>query len=92
MSDRLPDREANDDGEILLAEEALLRGADDLLVDFDRAFRVFQEFVSGCRALFDLGPAVTVFGSARFAEHHPFYRLARQLGQRLAEAGYAVVR
>ena len=30
-----------------LADEALLRGSDDLLVDFDRAFRMFQEFVGG---------------------------------------------
>ena len=50
------------------ADQALLRGADDLLVDFDRAFRMFHEFVSACRGLYDVGAAVTVFGSARFAE------------------------
>ncbi len=73
------------------SEEAWLRGADDLLVDFDRAFHVFQEFVRGCRGLYDIGPAVTVFGSARFTEDHRYYALARAIGQRLAEAGYAVV-
>lgn len=72
-------------------ERAFLRGADDLLVDFDRAFGIFQEFVRGCRGLYDLGPAVTVFGSARFAEGHRYYELARATGRRLAEAGYAVV-
>ncbi|RIL07813.1 MAG: TIGR00730 family Rossman fold protein [Proteobacteria bacterium] len=72
-------------------EEAFLRGPDDLLVDFDRAFGIFQEFVRGCRGLYDLGPAVTVFGSARFAEGHRYYELARATGRRLAEAGYAVV-
>src|SRR5262249_37893411 len=60
-----------------LTEEALLRGGDDLLVDFDRAYRMFQEFVGGCRALFDIGPTVTVFGSARFPETHRYYRMAR---------------
>jgi len=70
---------------------AILRGADDLLVDFDRAFAIFQEFVRGCRGLYDLGPAVTVFGSARFGEGHRYYDLARATGRRLAEAGYAVV-
>ncbi len=74
-----------------LAEEALLRGSDDLLVDFDRAFRVFQEFVKGCRALHDIGPAVTVFGSARFGEDHRYYRLARELGRELARRRYAVL-
>ena len=74
-----------------LADEALLRGSDDLLVDFDRAFRMFQEFVGGCRALHDLGPAVTVFGSARFDENHRYYRLARELGRELARRGYAIV-
>jgi uncharacterized protein (TIGR00730 family) len=74
-----------------LADEALLRRSDDLLVDFDRAFRMFQEFVGGCRALHDLGPAVTVFGSARFDENHRYYRLARELGRELARRGYAIV-
>jgi uncharacterized protein (TIGR00730 family) len=73
------------------ADEALLRGSDDLLVDFDRAFRVFQEFVGACRALHDVGPAVTVFGSARFAEDHRYYRLARELGRELARRRYTVI-
>jgi predicted Rossmann-fold nucleotide-binding protein len=34
-----------------LADEALLRRSDDLIEDFDRAFRMFHEFVAGCRAL-----------------------------------------
>jgi uncharacterized protein (TIGR00730 family) len=74
-----------------LADEALLRGSDDLLVDFDRAFRMFQEFVGGCRALYDVGPAVTVFGSARFGEGHRYYCLARELGSELARRSYAVI-
>jgi hypothetical protein len=72
-------------------EKAFLRGADDLLVDFDRAFGIFQEFVRGCRGLYDLGPAVTVFGSARLGEGHRYYQLARDTGRLLAEAGYVVV-
>ena len=75
----------------LLAEEAFLRGADDLLVDFDRAVKVFNEFVSGCRGLYDVGPAVTVFGSARFKEDHRYYQMARELGRELAEKGFAVI-
>ena len=73
------------------AEEEFLRGPDDLLVDFDRAVKVFDEFVAGCRALYDVGHAVTIFGSARFKEDNRYYALAREVGRRLAEAGYAVV-
>jgi len=73
------------------ADERLLAGSDDLLVDFDRAFRMFQEFVTGCRALYDIGPAITVFGSARFKEDHRYYRLARDLGAALARCGYTIV-
>ena len=72
-------------------EEALLRGPDDLLLDFDRGFRVFHELVGGCRALHDIGPAVTVFGSARFREDHRYHQLAKAVGRRLAEGGYAVI-
>ncbi len=57
----------------LLADEAFLRGADNLLVDFYRSVKVLNEFVSACRALYYIGPAVTVFGSARFKEYHRYY-------------------
>ncbi len=69
----------------------LLRGADDLLADFDRAMTVFDEFVHGYRALFDLKRTVTVFGSARFDESHRYYHLARELGAALARAGFTVM-
>jgi uncharacterized protein (TIGR00730 family) len=77
--------------ESAVPDEALLSRGDDLLADFDRAFRMFQEFVTGCRALYDVGPAVSVFGSARFDENHRYYRLARELGRELARRDYAVV-
>jgi uncharacterized protein (TIGR00730 family) len=74
-----------------LTEAALLRGSDDLLADFDRAYPVFQSIVSSCRALYDIGLAVTVFGSARLKETHPYYILAQELGSELAKAGYTVI-
>jgi uncharacterized protein (TIGR00730 family) len=55
------------------------------------ALRIFRELLRGFRAFHFLGPCVTVFGSARFVESHPYYRLARQLGSRLAEAGFTVM-
>jgi uncharacterized protein (TIGR00730 family) len=72
-------------------EAEFLRGSDDLLLDFDRAVKIFNEFVTGCRGLHQLGPAVTVFGSARFKEDHRYYKMARELGRELAEKGFAVI-
>ena len=62
-----------------------------MLLDFDRAVKVFNEFVSGCRGLYDIGPAVTVFGSAWLKEDHRYYQMARELGRELVEKGFAVV-
>jgi len=56
-----------------------------------RLIRIFCEFLRGFRALHFVGPCVTVFGSARFTESHPSYRLAREVGQRLARAGFTVM-
>ena len=56
-----------------------------------RAVHIFFEFIRGFRALHFLGPCVTVFGSARFREEHPYYQLAREMGSRLARAGFTVM-
>jgi uncharacterized protein (TIGR00730 family) len=56
-----------------------------------RALRILSEFVEGFDAMAAVGPAVTVFGSARTVPHDPLYETARRLGRLLAEAGYAVI-
>src|SRR6185436_13244442 len=56
-----------------------------------RLNRINDEFIRGFKGLFDVGPAVTVFGSARFNERHPYYRLARATGAELAKAGFATL-
>jgi hypothetical protein len=56
-----------------------------------RLKRITSEFEHGFRSLRNLGPAVTVFGSARFSPGHQYYELGRQVGRRLAEAGFAVI-
>jgi uncharacterized protein (TIGR00730 family) len=53
--------------------------------------RIALEFIRGFRALHFVGPCVTVFGSARFAEGHRYYELARATGAELARAGFAVM-
>jgi uncharacterized protein (TIGR00730 family) len=56
-----------------------------------RAWRIFWELIYGFRSLHFAGPCVTVFGSARFPEDHPYYKLARQVGTELARAGFTVM-
>jgi len=56
-----------------------------------RALRILSEFVDGFDALAAVGPAITVFGSARVRESDPYYELAREIGHRLAGAGFAVI-
>ncbi|MGL5929217.1 MAG: TIGR00730 family Rossman fold protein [Dermatophilaceae bacterium] len=56
-----------------------------------RVMRIQSEFVAGFGALAELGPAVSVFGSARTTPDDEGYRLGERLGQALAEAGYAVI-
>ncbi len=55
------------------------------------AFRVFRQFIKGFRALHFVGPCITVFGSARFKEDHPYYQQAREFGKRIAEAGFTTM-
>jgi hypothetical protein len=59
--------------------------------ELTRAVRIFLELMRGFRSLHFVGPCVTVFGSARFGEHHHYYGVAREVGARLAEAGFTVM-
>jgi uncharacterized protein (TIGR00730 family) len=59
--------------------------------DLWRVLRIQSEFVEGFGALATLGPAVSVFGSARIPPDDPAYALAEEVGRRLADAGFAVI-
>jgi uncharacterized protein (TIGR00730 family) len=68
------------------------RGRSDWLhADPWRVMRIQSEFVEGFGALAELGPAVSVFGSARTKPGSPYYALGEEVGRRLAAAGYAVI-
>ncbi|HUK94064.1 MAG TPA: TIGR00730 family Rossman fold protein [Gaiellaceae bacterium] len=54
--------------------------------------RIAEEFMEGFVAVERIPhPAITVFGSARVKDGHPVYAAAREVGGRLADAGFAVV-
>lgn len=50
-----------------------------------------MELIRGFRSLHFVGPCVTVFGSARFKETHPYYQQAREIGAKLAQSGFTVM-
>ena len=56
-----------------------------------RVLRIQSEFVEGFGTLAELGPAISVFGSARTPTDHPEYAFAERLGAELHAAGYAVI-
>jgi SLOG cluster4 family len=56
-----------------------------------RVLRIMGEYVHGFDALAEVGAAIAVFGSARTPPTEPMYEAARDLGRRLAGAGFAVL-
>jgi uncharacterized protein (TIGR00730 family) len=56
-----------------------------------RVFRIMGEFVEGFDTLANIGPAVSIFGSARVRPDDPQYHAAREMAGLLAEAGFAVI-
>ena len=72
-------------------ERAFLAGPASRLQELARVFRIAMECIRGFRHLHFVGPCVTVFGSARFGESHPYYAMAREVGGRLARIGATVM-
>ncbi len=54
-------------------------------------FKIIADFVHGFDELGELGPSVTVFGSARTSKEHPYYKNAVLLGDKLGAAGFNVI-
>ena len=73
------------------AEKSFLAGRRSSADEMESAVRVFLEMLRGFEELDFEGPCVTVFGSARFTEDHPYYAMGREVGRRLAEAGFNVM-
>ncbi len=56
-----------------------------------RVFRIMGEFVEGFDTLAGVGPAVSIFGSARVSPDHPQYEATVMVSRMIAEAGFAVI-
>jgi uncharacterized protein (TIGR00730 family) len=56
-----------------------------------RVFGIMSEFVEGTERLTTIGPAVSMFGSARVPPEHPYSLLAEQIARQLSDAGFTVI-
>jgi uncharacterized protein (TIGR00730 family) len=103
MADRMSERGTHQQGPVRLrrgqqptstTDQRLLdsRGPTDWVhTDPWRVLRIQSEFVDGFGALAELGPAVSIFGSARTSPDDPMYESARQIGEKVCAHGYAVI-
>jgi uncharacterized protein (TIGR00730 family) len=56
-----------------------------------RLFKIMGEFVDGVENLHELGPAVSIFGSARIQPADPIYQKTKTLAAAFAKEGFAVI-
>ncbi|HEX6309260.1 MAG TPA: TIGR00730 family Rossman fold protein [Longimicrobiales bacterium] len=87
---RKPPGERTED-EKLLAREHRPERRREPTTDSWRVFRIMGEFVEGFDTLARIGPAVSVFGSARTTPDHPDYAAAEETGRLLAGEGFGVI-
>ena len=73
------------------SDRVLLEGPQSRMREALLLVRAMRDFVRGFRALHFVGPCVTVFGSARFGESHPYYAIARDVGRRVSQLGFTVM-
>ena len=74
-----------------ISEIKFLAGPQSRWKDFKFATEVFFEFIKGFRALHFSGPCVTIFGSARFKDGHPYYEKTEELAARIARLGFTIM-
>ena len=73
------------------ADRILLEGPHSRRREFRLLLHVVQDFIAGFRTLHFCGPCVTIFGSARVTEAHPYYHLGMEMGKGLAQLGFTVM-
>ncbi len=75
----------------LTDDRVLLEGPYSRCRELFLVLRAVRDFIAGFRALHFSGPCVTIFGSARLSEDHPYYALAREVGRRVSLLGFGVL-
>jgi uncharacterized protein (TIGR00730 family) len=73
------------------SEIKFLQGPQSRWEEFKFTVKILIQFIKGFRALHFVGPCVTVFGSARFDEHHEYYHTTRKVAGEIAKLGFTVM-
>lgn len=68
-----------------------LKGPQSRWKDFKFTIKVVREFIRGFRSLHFIGPCVTVFGSARFKDDHPYYEKTVEVSAAIAKLGFTIL-
>jgi uncharacterized protein (TIGR00730 family) len=85
------DKKEEEDYRCQVDDRHLISGPNRRLKELTLLFKVVRDFFNGFRGLHFIGPCITVFGSARFKEDHPYYQLARDMGAAIARLGFTVI-
>jgi len=54
-------------------------------------FKIMAEFVEGFETLAEIGPCVSIFGSARAKPGSPYYELGVEIADKLTQSGFGVI-
>lgn len=73
------------------SEIKFLKGPQSKFSELQFIIKVGKEFIKGFRALHQVGPCVTIFGSARFKEDHPYYKQTVEVAAEVAKLGFTVM-
>lgn len=73
------------------SEIKFLEGPQSRWQEFKFTVKVLVEFIKGFRALHFAGPCVTIFGSARFNDGHPYYKITEELAGKIAQMGFTIM-
>ena len=76
---------------IISKEFDFLSGPNSRWKEFVSVIRIAREFIHGFRKLHFVGPCITVFGSARTKADNIYYQAGLEIGERIAQKGFAVM-
>lgn len=62
-----------------------------MTADAWRVFRIISEFVDGFETMTNIGPSVSIFGSARLTSNSPYYKLGIEVADLISKKGFAII-
>ena len=76
---------------VIKEEIKFLEGPQSRWKEFRYLVSILLDFIRGLRSLHFVGPCVTIFGSARFKDGHPYYEKAEEIAGRIAQLGFTIM-